>query len=142
MADVSKILAKLEKTHENWRKTLLEMFKEGASDREVCCALQLSKGAWDTLMAAQLECDFAELVDMGRLVSQAWWETQGRKNLHNGKFQYGGWTIQMKNRFGWSEKSESSMTQLDLNSLDDAALSREIKLLLKANDTGRAKTTL
>jgi len=142
MADALPILAKLEKNFENWRKTLLEMYSQGASDREVICTLKLSKGAWDTLLNAQLECDFAELVETGRLLSHAWWETQGRINLHNPKFQFGGWTIQMKNRFGWSEKSEQSMTNLDLSNLDDASLSREVAQLLRAFEQGRGKTTV
>ena len=126
----------------DWRKTLLKLYKIGASDREVMCELKLSRGAWAELYQNPLDCDFQELVELGRLWAHAWWETQGRENLLNNKFQTALYTIQMKNRFGWSEKSEQSMTNIDLKNLNDEELSREIKELLAAYQKGRAKGTV
>lgn len=135
------LLKKLDEHHEDWRSTLLGMYKQGASDREVMVELGLSKGAWQLLLgeSASLYSDFEELVDLGRLCSYAWWERQGRTNLMTSKFQTALWTIQMKNRFGWSEKSESSVSNVQLENLNDEELQREIERLQVQFDRGRGK---
>jgi len=135
------LLKKLDEHHEDWRSTLLGMYKQGASDREVMVELGLSKGAWQLLLgeSASLYSDFEELVDLGRLCSYAWWERQGRTNLMTTKFQTALWTIQMKNRFGWSEKSESSVSNVQLENLNDEELQREIERLQVQFDRGRGK---
>lgn len=46
----------------------------------------------------------AAAMETGLDLSQAWWEEQGRINLHNPKFQWTGWIFNMKNRFGWSDR--------------------------------------
>lgn len=53
---------------------------------------------------------FAELVEYGRLASKAWWMEVGRKYVRQGApaqaFNF--WYANMKNRFGWSDKSEAN----------------------------------
>ena len=135
-----RLLKKLDDSFENWRKLLLTQYKEGASDREVMTSLRLSPGGWDNLRKNVLDTDFNELVTLGRLLSHAWWEKQGRLNLHNPKFQTALYKIQMQNRFGWSEKTEQSLTNLDLSNKDDASLLQEIKDLNRVlGETGRDK---
>lgn len=138
-----KLLDKLDAKFDNWRKTLLEQYKEGASDREIMTSLRLSRGAWEKLYNNGLDSDFHELVDMGRLLSHSWWEKQGRINLYNPKFQTALYKIQMQNRFGWSEKTEQSLTNIEIENKDDAALLQEIKQLNKElGETGREKGTI
>lgn len=137
-----RILKKLEKNHEDWRKTMMELYANGASDREVLVALKLSPGAWKVLEGNTLDSDFLELVTLGRIWAQAWWEKMGRTNLMTAKFNTSLWGLQMKNRFGWSEKSEVSQTDLDMSNKDDATLAREIEELQKQLDRGRGKTTV
>ena len=135
-------LAKLEKKDPDWRKTALALYDQGASDREVMKELALSPGSWEVLYNDVLESDFRELVDFGRLLSHAWWESQGRINLRNKQFNAALWTINMKNRFGWSEKTEQSMTNLDYGNMDSDTLLKEIKELNARLGLGRGKGTI
>lgn len=133
------ILDRLEKRPEDWRKTVLALYNAGASDREVMVELELTRGQWETLMGDLVESDFSEVVEYGRLVAHAWWERLGRQKLDDKSFNTALWTIQMKNRFGWSERTEQSMTNIDLSNQDSDAIQREISRLLKQYQNGRAK---
>lgn len=141
--EAEQLLAKLAKRTEEgkdpWYRTLLSLYDLGASDREVMRALDLTPAAFEALYKDATASNFAELVDLGRGFAHAWWESQGRVNLQNPKFQTSLWTIQMKNRFGWSEKSEQSMTNLDFRNLDDDSLKREVDSLLEQYRKTRAK---
>jgi len=136
------ILDDLEKRPEDWRKTVLALYNAGASDREVMVELELSPGKWQTLMSDLVESDFPEVVEYGRLLAHAWWERLGRTMLHEKSFNTALWTIQMKNRFGWSEKTEQSMTNIDLSNQDSDSVQREIERLLQRYKEGRAKSVI
>ena len=120
-------LATLDDRSPEWRKTMLSMYDQGASDSEIMKELGLSLGSWESLYADVMESDFKEIVDYGRLMARAWWDAQGRINLFNKQFNTSLWVINMKNRFGWSEKTEQSLTNIDYKSKDDAQLMQEIK---------------
>lgn len=129
--DTKTILAELEQQDErDWRARILGLYMVGASDREVMCELELTPSKWNTLYS-DLSCDFHETVEIGRVYSWAWWESEGRTNLNNKNFNASLWTINMKNRFGWSEKTEQSLTNLDLSNKDDQELLNMIKPMVK-----------
>ena len=56
---------------------------------------------------------FFDTIKKGRVLSQAWWEKQGRTNLSAKEFQTGLWVQNMKCRFGndWipTEKKETKV---------------------------------
>jgi len=98
---------------EGWYNDVLELYKQGASDVEVKAMIYSMKGTfsnalWDRWMKE--EDEFSETIKMGKILSEAWWTKKGRTSLENPTFSYTGWYMNMKNRFGWKDKTESEIT--------------------------------
>lgn len=99
---------------ENWKEIIIQMSMEGCSDVEIrahlCCKKKrFSHELWYALK--EREADFAETLQIGKVLCQAWWEKQGRLIEHmmhtKGQvFETGLWYSNMKNRFGWRDKTE------------------------------------
>lgn len=89
------------------------MYDQGASDVEVKAHIYNLRGSfsndlWDRWMDE--EAKFSETIKRGRMLSQAWWERQGRINLATKDFSAALWYMNMKNRFKWSDKTEIDHT--------------------------------
>jgi hypothetical protein len=119
------VLQLLESRPENWKVEMLSLYDQGASDREVMRFLDLTPDQWQTLEQGPLETGFGEAVALGRVMRHAWWEAQGRKNLFNPKFNTNLYKTMMANNFAWSDKTETSMTQLDFSNADSDSLMRK-----------------
>jgi hypothetical protein len=91
-----------------WAKELIDMYKQGASDAEVAAEQKITIRAFYKEM--ENNSAFAELIEFGRTLSQAFWEKQARVNLGNKGFNTSLWAFYMKNKFGWADKSESTNT--------------------------------
>ena len=87
-------------------ETAIELMKAGASLVEVAAELGICAGTVHEWKKSNP--DFAAAMQRGIELSRAWWEHQGRTNLENKSFNYVGWYMNMKNRFGWKDKSEVS----------------------------------
>ena len=88
---------------------LIEMMKEGASLKEVAAELGISRETlrnWGDEKSKTYCPDFSGTIKKGLELSEAWWERQGRVNLHNKDFSCVLWYMNMKNRFGWRDKQE------------------------------------
>ena len=97
---------------EEWYNHVLDMYKEGASDVEIKALIYSWRGSfsndlWDRWM--QEEEVFSETIKMGKILSECWWSKSGRKNLENKDFSYTGWYMNMKNRFNWTDKRETTV---------------------------------
>ena len=104
-----------------WAETLAEMYSEGASDTEIRAELKITKSLWDSMYTDAMSSMFQEVVDFGRMLSNAWWLKHGRKQLFNKQFNSPLWLMNMKNRFGWSDRTESqtkSVVGMDSEELD------------------------
>ena len=102
-----------------WAITAINEYKEGASDVEVASTLNITMETFHKEYESTLL--FKQIVDLGRMLSTAWWYKQGRTNLHNKAFNNMLWIFNMKNRQGWAEKTESTTNDvpMDQKSLDE-----------------------
>jgi hypothetical protein len=97
---------KLEDLDPNWRQILLDSAQEGSGRVGWQCALGISNTGWLSLLANSPE--FNAAVDEARLLSQNWWEEQGRRMTKGGNGNGKVWEINMQNRFRWNQKVEIS----------------------------------
>jgi hypothetical protein len=94
---------------DGWYNEVLDLYKEGGSDSEVKAMIwewrgSFSNNLWDRWLEEEKE--FWETIKGGRMLEEAWWKKNGRTNLQNKEFNYTGWYMQMKNRFGWKDRSD------------------------------------
>lgn len=100
----------------NWKEKIFEMSAKGMSDIEIRAELCTKKGTFSLdLWYALLKRDeeFSEAVQIGKVLCQAWWEKQSRIRLYHSKgsiFETGSWYANMKNRFGWKDKTEHDVS--------------------------------
>lgn len=97
----------------DWHSIILSKYKEGYSDVEIKALIWEWRGAfsndlWDRWM--QEEPAFSETIKMGKHLSEAFWHKEGRTSLRDKDFNYTGWYMQMKNRFGWADSQKVDHT--------------------------------
>jgi hypothetical protein len=95
-------MARPSKYTEDIPARLEDMMRQGYSIQEVCLELGICK---QTLYNWTQE--HPELLDAkknGEWFSEGWWMKAGREALKDRDFNYTGWYMNMKNRFGWSDK--------------------------------------
>lgn len=96
----------------NWYELVLELYEEGGSDEEAMALIYKMRGSFSIDLFyrwLEEEEEFTETIHTGRMLSKAWWNANGRTNLSTKYFNYQGWFMQMKNRFGWVDKTESKV---------------------------------
>jgi len=98
---------------ESWYSDILELYEQGGSDEEVralICRKRIdgNKTFSTDLWYRWLEDyeEFSETIKMGNILCRGWWETEGRSALTSKDFNYTGWYMNMKNRFGWKDRQD------------------------------------
>lgn len=91
---------------------VLALMAKGASIVEVAAELKVSKNTIYEWRKQHVE--FAEAIEQGVELSQAWWEKVARQNVLEGKSgkRINGfvWALNMKNRFGWTDRRDVDLT--------------------------------
>ena len=101
---------------DNWETEIIDLYEVGASDVEIKAYLAKSCGSfsndlWDRFLA-EIEI-FSQTIKKGKLLSNAWWEKQGRENLKDKSFSPVLWYMNMKNRFGWRDEKKDNNSETD-----------------------------
>jgi len=95
-----------------WQEAVLDLYSQGGSDVEVRVLLAdirtdvntFSDDLWERLL--EEDDEFSRTIKKGRKLCESWWLKQGRENMTNKEFNYTGWYMQMKNRFGWADSQK------------------------------------
>lgn len=109
---------------DNWQSIITDLYSVGGSDVEVkslICSWRgsISNDLWDRWIKEEPE--FSETIKKGKLLSEAWWVKIGREKLSDNRFNYTGWYMQMKNRFGWRDRTEVEHSgEMTLNDKEEA----------------------
>lgn len=113
---------------------LVEYYSLGYSDAEVAAALKMTLRDFHRQLSDN--ATFAKLVEYGRTLSTAFWESLARKNVNNKTFNSPLYAFYMKNKFGWADKIETTNanenTNLSLDQLQDK-INQQLKKLQGAD---------
>ena len=95
----------------DWKEQILNLYRSGASDAEVKALIHDWRGSFSNdLWYRWIEEEpiFSEAIKSGKILSQAWWEKEGRTNLDTQHYSYVGWFMNIKNRFSkdWKNSHE------------------------------------
>lgn len=112
---------------EDWEEHILDMASEGASDVEIRAYLKISDDLWYRWI--EEDDGFSRTIKTAKMLCHAKWEQMGRK-MAFGEVEGNPttWIFNMKNRFGWKDKTETEVTatvsqsttlSIDKTTLDD-----------------------
>ena len=130
-------MASIKGLPEGWEQVVGTEYMEGASDTEVRAKLRITTSLWDSLYNDPQSSSFKQIVDIGRMLAKGWWLEKGRKALRDKQFNANLWHMNMKNRYGWSDKTEvhtkdadgMSSDELDKAVKDAVAKAKRLKLV-------------
>lgn len=98
---------------ENCIKTVLRLMNEGRSIIEVCASLMITRDTFYRWYQEKDKKNFKEAVDVGRVMSEAYWDDIGRKGTLGqiDNFKHAAWIYRMKCRFRdrWNEVREQKI---------------------------------
>ena len=112
MAKVGRPKEDLSSLPDNWHEEVLQLYSEGAADVEIKALIYQWRGTFSCDLWNRWMKDYEEFsitIKKGRMLSESWWNKSGRKNLKEKDFSYTGWYMNMKNRFGWRDKQETTL---------------------------------
>lgn len=99
-------MEKPQKTNEpSLQEKMISLYSEGASDVEVAASLGLPKARFMEMY--EENTGFQKVVDVGRTMSEAWWNQVARRNLLSKGWQGSTWAFNMKNRYNWMDKMDA-----------------------------------
>ena len=129
----------LDELPDNWKEEVLSLYKKGASDVEVKAQIYQWLGSFSASLWIRWlkeEPAFSTTIKTGKMLSQNWWEKNGRTNLKVKEFNTRLWTVNMNNRFHeeWKDRREikSKIIPSDLSDLSDEELDAQLTMRMNA----------
>lgn len=102
-----------------------EVISEGASIPELAYIIKVDQTTINDWM--RIHQDFALAIKSAREIAEGWWLMHGKDNLHNKEFNSTLWYMNMKNRYGWTDKKSSDDEK-------NSAVELLVQLLAKKSD--------
>ena len=94
---------------------VIECGKQGMSIEETCVEVGISDDSWYRWSSEEAgHPEFSEAIKEHKSLCHAWWLKHGRTQLENQKFSATLWYMNMKNRFGWKDRSDFTTNEKDL----------------------------
>jgi hypothetical protein len=121
----------------NWRAHIRKEMGEGASLEEIKADFRLFSKTYRRFLTEFPV--FAQAIDEGKQLSKAWWMRTGRKQMFNKEFSATLWYMNMKNRFGWTDKQEQTHiidvpTRITIQKADRVIELKPVQQALTAGD--------
>lgn len=131
--------SELKELPNNWKEEILSLYDIGASDVEVKAKIYQWLGSFSASLWIRWlkeEPEFSTTIKTGKMLSQNWWEKNGRTNLTTKEFNTRLWTVNMNNRFheDWKDRRHITNKDIpsDLNDLTDEELEAQLKMRMDA----------
>lgn len=90
---------------------IIDFYKEGMSDIEICRELGITKRTFNSWYDNNPA--FRSIVDMGRDFAEAWWDSQWRSGVRNKDVNPGILKPVMQQRYGWTDKTENKNANIN-----------------------------
>lgn len=109
-----------EDTAEGMCEIVKDLMRDGKTKNAVCAKFEVTPKTLDKW--CKLHPELQEAMDLGFVLSEAWWEELGMENMTNPDFQQAAYAHQTRNRFGWrSRDKEDRQQNNDLDTFLNAA---------------------
>ncbi len=116
---------------DNWKERVKELDAQGYSEEEIYLHYyRINPHLFEKLCDRELE--FRQTVKKAEILCKGWWIEQSRKSLRRQHYQSALWFMNMKNRFGWKDKTDIEHSLAD-STIDKFATLSSQELLVKAN---------
>ena len=106
-----------------WEERMLAIYASGKFDVNVMAGIRLTKRRFEDLYNS--DDIFKTLVEYGRMLSEAFWHAIPADNILNRNVNATLFSMVMKNKFGWAEKTEIKATK-DISEMNEAELKAEL----------------
>jgi hypothetical protein len=113
---------------EGWEGQLINMYSSGAADVEVMAWIAMVRGSFSRDLWRRWlneESVFSDIIEMGRMLSEAWWSKLGRENVKNNQFNSIMFIWRTRNQFGWNDKGEVKTIETPISEIDYTKISTE-----------------
>lgn len=115
----------------NWKELVFNFAASGLSKEEIYLQFYRKHNSWfDDLYERDLE--FSAVIKKAENLCKGWWIEQSRKSLKRQYYQSALWYMNMKNRFGWKDKTDIEHSMSDSTIEKFASLPVQ-ELIAKAN---------